>query len=110
MPEHNVQVLVMHHHHVTPWRMSWGQTLETVDLAVFGTYLVHLSTSTVDSCSVNGALSNRDLLSGLNYRSNFNILSSTVQCHSFTLLPGSDTISLGLVQEGTKCGNESVSI
>ena len=39
------QVLVMHHHHVTPWRMSWGQTLETVDLAVFDTYLVHLSMS-----------------------------------------------------------------
>ena len=51
------QVLVMHHRHVTPWRMSWGQALETVDLAVLGTYHVHLSMSTVDSCSVKVALS-----------------------------------------------------
>ena len=47
----------MHHHHVTPWRMSWDQTLETVDLAELGTSLVHMNMSTVDSCSVNGALS-----------------------------------------------------
>lgn len=32
------------------------------------------------------------------------------QCMSFTTSPDSDTISPGLVADGTKCGNTSVSV
>ena len=33
----------------------------------------------------------------------------TESCMSFTTLPDSDTMSPGLVQDGTKCGNGTVS-
>lgn len=51
-------------------------------------------------------------LSGLSVRTNAETVTSdsvTQTCSSFTLPPAADTVSPGLVPDGTRCGNESVS-
>ena len=51
-------------------------------------------------------------LPGINPRISTQVVSSNGAdrtCSSFTLFPTADTISPGLVPDGTRCGNESVS-